>query len=89
MTGNKKLKQAVRERMARTGESYTTALQAIRVERGVSAKPDGANVFRDIPEEQDPEYNRPGGCIVCGANPCIRATEMCAPCTFGEAGTAT
>jgi hypothetical protein len=34
MTTNKKLKAKVRERIARTGESYTTALQAILVEQG-------------------------------------------------------
>jgi hypothetical protein len=62
----------------------------------VTAKPQGTNVFRDLPMDEkkmvDPdhkgEYNRPGGCTVCGANPCLRATEMCGPCTFGEADTA-
>ena len=26
-------------------------------------------------------------CIVCGQSPTVRATEMCGPCTFGEADT--
>ena len=27
-------------------------------------------------------------CIVCGAQPTVKATEMCGPCTFGETATA-
>ena len=27
-------------------------------------------------------------CEVCGANPVVRATGLCGPCTFGEADTA-
>lgn len=37
VTGNKREKQATRERMARTGENYTTVLRAIRAEH-VQAK---------------------------------------------------
>lgn len=33
-----------------------------------------------------PDYNR--RCIVCGAKPIVPITQMCGPCTFGEAATA-
>ena len=28
------------------------------------------------------------GCFVCGEKPVVASTEMCGPCTFGEAATA-
>lgn len=34
----------------------------------------------------DPDWN--GKCIVCHASPIMPITEMCGPCTFGEAETA-
>lgn len=33
-----------------------------------------------------PDYGR--ACEVCGARPILPATQMCGPCTFGEAETA-
>ena len=37
-------------------------------------------------EEVNPDWTKK--CIVCGATPIMPATEMCGPCTFGEADTA-
>lgn len=32
------------------------------------------------------DWKRP--CVVCGAKPTVCSTQMCGPCTFGEAETA-
>lgn len=34
----------------------------------------------------EPDYTRE--CIVCEAKPVVCCTELCGPCTFGEAATA-
>jgi len=38
------------------------------------------------PEQTEPDWTKK--CIVCGATPIVPMTEMCGPCTFGEAETA-
>jgi len=38
------------------------------------------------PSQTEPDWSRK--CIVCGASPVMPITEMCGPCTFGEAETA-
>lgn len=45
------------------------------------------------PSQPDEEENPFGKnwdvkCLVCGATPTVQATELCGPCTFGEADTA-
>ena len=42
----------------------------------------------DIPDPKEIEPDWSKKCIVCGAKPILPATEMCGPCTFGEAETA-
>ncbi|WP_041544594.1 MULTISPECIES: hypothetical protein [Chelativorans] len=37
-------------------------------------------------EAFEPVWNRK--CEVCGEKPVVRATELCGPCTWGEADTA-
>ena len=37
--------------------------------------------------EERNEPNWEGQCIVCGASPTHPLTDMCGPCTFGEADT--
>lgn len=34
----------------------------------------------------EPDWSK--DCIVCGSRPVVKATDMCGPCTFGEAATA-
>jgi hypothetical protein len=36
--------------------------------------------------DTDPDWTK--NCITCGATPVVPMTEMCGPCTFGEASTA-
>jgi CO dehydrogenase/acetyl-CoA synthase alpha subunit len=38
------------------------------------------------PQEAEPDWTKK--CIVCDATPVLPITEMCGPCTFGEADTA-
>ena len=38
------------------------------------------------PKEVDPDWKH--SCIVCGNTPVLPITDMCGPCTFGEAETA-
>jgi hypothetical protein len=38
-----------------------------------------------VSERYCPTCKKRKGCIVCGNFPIIRETEMCGPCTFGEA----
>ena len=40
----------------------------------------------DKPKDTDPDWTKK--CIICGATPILPVTEMCGPCTFGEADTA-
>lgn len=42
------------------------------------------------PQQREPDTspNWSGKCIVCGESPTVSCTEMCGPCTFGEAETA-
>lgn len=45
---------------------------------------------RDPREPLDPNSSTPRwdyDCIVCGQSPVLPLTEMCGPCTFGEADT--
>jgi hypothetical protein len=37
------------------------------------------------PADVEPDWTK--HCIVCGASPVMPITEMCGPCTTGEAGT--
>ena len=37
-------------------------------------------------EEMEPDWTKK--CIVCGNVPTVPVTEMCGPCTWGEAATA-
>jgi hypothetical protein len=87
MTTGKSFKRKVRERMTRTGENYTTALAALRKEQALAASLGTISEKMDV-DPKGEMVTLPKGCIVCGQNPCIRETEMCGPCTFGEADTA-
>jgi len=41
--------------------------------------------FRPSEKDLTPDYGNE--CIVCGATPIVPCSEMCGPCTFGEADT--
>lgn len=47
-------------------------------------------MYTDVPEEHknDADHDWTKNCIVCGQSPIVPVTEMCGPCTFGEASTA-
>ena len=40
---------------------------------------------RTTAEQMRPDWTRT--CIICGATPIVPLTEMCGPCTWGEAET--
>lgn len=92
MTINKKFKARVRERMALTGENYTTARRALEGEYG---RDDEGNELR---------APKPSGCRCDGCDHCMRSPGLqtgrvcardaastwpeCAPCVTGGAAKA-
>lgn len=90
MTINKKFKARVRERMATTGENYTTARRALE------SAPYGHDDEGNERRAPKPSGCRCGGCALCLRSPglqtgrvCARDAAdtwpMCAPCTTGGA----